>query len=465
MLTRIAGSAPAAMPAGGAAAGPGVGDSVVVLRANYRFRGPLADFAEAVRGGDADGAMRALSAGDPALRWVEVDEAADWDDPAVTAALEPVRAAVTAMGAALWAAAAAGDGEDALAALAGFRVLCAHRRGPGGVSSWTQRIEDWLSSSLPGSRPGSTWYLGRPVMVTANDYGLRLFNGDTGVVVGREDGGVTVAFRRGGALVSISPARLASVDTVYATTVHKAQGSEFTEVAVVLPGSTSAVLTRQLLYTAVTRARERLILTGSEQAIRAADRPPHRSGFRSDPAPVGCTGRLISIGGRGCHAPGPPGPAPPRPLCDQQERSGTHGPTGLCLATARLGERRAYQIGSDGLSGRMNPPFQVLFTWRDKDLGMQVMHRDQRQGDGSRRPTALDMWAAGLLLLTVILHVAAMFPRYFGGPGEGSVWSQPDQAALFSVLTAGWALALGSGARRPGPSPTGRGRGSRRGGH
>ena len=74
---------------------------------------------------------------------------------------------------------------------------------------------------------------------------------------------------------------------------------------------------------------------------------------------------------------------------------------------------------------------------------MQVMDRDQRQGDGSRRPTALDMWAAGLLLLTVILHVVAMFPRYFGGPGEGSVWSQPDQAALFSVLTAGWALALG----------------------
>jgi exodeoxyribonuclease V alpha subunit len=70
--------------------------------------------------------------------------------------------------------------------------------------------------------------------------------------------------------VSISPARLSSVDTVYAMTVHKAQGSEFTQVAVVLPGSASAALTRQLLYTAVTRARERLVLTGSEPAIRAA---------------------------------------------------------------------------------------------------------------------------------------------------------------------------------------------------
>ena len=267
LLTRIAGSAPAAVAPPAASE---VGDSVVVLRANYRFAGPLADLAEAVRRGDADGAMRALSSGQPALRWVELDDAVDWEGPAVNAALEPVRSAAIATGAALFAAAVDRDGEAALAALAGFRVLCAHRHGPGGVSSWTQRIEDWLSSSLPEFAPGSTWYLGRPVMVTANDYGLRLFNGDTGVVVGREDGGVTVAFRRGGAPVSISPARLSSVDTVYAMTVHKAQGSEFTEVAVVLPGSASAVLTRQLLYTAVTRARERLVLTGSEQAIRAA---------------------------------------------------------------------------------------------------------------------------------------------------------------------------------------------------
>ena len=107
-------------------------------------------------------------------------------------------------------------------------------------------------------------------MVTANDYGLRLFNGDTGAVVARAEGGVAVIFRRGGLLVPVSPARLSSVDTVFAMTVHKAQGSEFARVAVMLPPAASAVLTRQLLYTAVTRAREDLILAGSEQAIRAA---------------------------------------------------------------------------------------------------------------------------------------------------------------------------------------------------
>jgi len=149
-------------------------------------------------------------------------------------------------------------------------VLCAHRHGPSGVSTWTRRIEDWLAASLPEFATGIPWYLGRPVMVTANDYGLRLFNGDTGVVVARDDGEVTVAFRRAGSLVRVSPARLATADTVFAMTVHKAQGSEFRNVAVVLPGSSSAVLTRQLLYTAITRAQEGLVVAGSETAVRAA---------------------------------------------------------------------------------------------------------------------------------------------------------------------------------------------------
>ena len=124
-------------------------------------------------------------------------------------------------------AAVAGDGEAALDALARFRVLCAHRRGPAGVSSWTERIEDWLSASVEGFAAGGTWYLGRPVIVTANDYSFRLFNGDIGAVVARGDGGVAAAFRRGSSVVLISPSRLSALDTVFAMTVHKAQGSEF----------------------------------------------------------------------------------------------------------------------------------------------------------------------------------------------------------------------------------------------
>jgi exodeoxyribonuclease V alpha subunit len=108
------------------------------------------------------------------------------------------------------------------------------------------------------------------VIITANDYGLRLFNGDTGAVVARPDGGVGVMFRSGDGLVSVSPSRLSSAETVFAMTVHRSQGSEFREVAVVLPGPDSRILTRELLYTAATRARERLILAGTEQSIRAA---------------------------------------------------------------------------------------------------------------------------------------------------------------------------------------------------
>ncbi len=132
-------------------------------------------------------------------------DSVDWSAPAASAAWQPIRHMATAAGAALFRGAAGRDGEAALDALARFRVLCAHRHGPSGVSSWTRRIEDWLSVSLAEFATGTSWYLGRPVMVTANDYGLRLFNGDTGVVVAREDGGVTVAFRRAGALVTISP--------------------------------------------------------------------------------------------------------------------------------------------------------------------------------------------------------------------------------------------------------------------
>ncbi len=248
----------------------GLGDSVVVLRANYRFRGSLAELAAAVRTGDGDRAIRLLSSGDGSLRWVEVDDPVDWSGSAAMAALQPVRMMALAAGTALFEGAVGGNGDAAVDALARFRVLCAHRHGPSGVSSWTRRIEEWLSASLPELATGTAWYLGRPVMVTANDYSLRLFNGDTGVVVARDDGGVTVAFRRAGSLVTVSPARVASADTVFAMTVHKAQGSEFRNVAVMLPGSTSALLTRELLYTAITRAQEGLVVAGSEAAVRTA---------------------------------------------------------------------------------------------------------------------------------------------------------------------------------------------------
>jgi exodeoxyribonuclease V alpha subunit len=106
--------------------------------------------------------------------------------------------------------------------------------------------------------------------VTANDYDLELFNGDTGVVVTAPDGSLRAAFERRGELVHVRPGRLAAVDTVYAMTVHKSQGSQFDTAAVIVPPPGSRLLTRELLYTAVTRARSRLIVVGPERAIRAA---------------------------------------------------------------------------------------------------------------------------------------------------------------------------------------------------
>jgi exodeoxyribonuclease V alpha subunit len=138
------------------------------------------------------------------------------------------------------------------------------------VTRWSDEVERWLAGAIDGFALDGEWYRGRPLLVTANDYGLRLFNGDTGVVVARGDGTVGAAFARHGEDALVSPSRLGAVETVYAMTVHKGQGSQFGTVVVVLPEPDSPLLTRELLYTAVTRARERLVVVGSEASVRAA---------------------------------------------------------------------------------------------------------------------------------------------------------------------------------------------------
>jgi exodeoxyribonuclease V alpha subunit len=136
--------------------------------------------------------------------------------------------------------------------------------------TWMWELERWLAEGVPGFDPGAEWYVGRPLLVTENDYGLRLYNGDTGVVIAVGDDRVAAAFERGGEPVQFGPTRLGAVDTVYAMTIHKSQGSQFGTVAVVLPEAGSAMLTRELLYTAVTRARRRVVIVGDEGAVRDA---------------------------------------------------------------------------------------------------------------------------------------------------------------------------------------------------
>jgi exodeoxyribonuclease V alpha subunit len=248
----------------------GVVNGVVTLEHVWRFGGAIAGFARAVQAGDGAAAVALLRGGAADLQFVETESAA---------APHAVRADVVAAGTALGEAARANDVPGALAALERHRVLCGHRRGPYGVARWSREIERWLAEAIPGLNAHDEWYPGRPVLVTANDYDVGLYNGDTGVVVATPDG-PRVAFP--GRAEPLAPARLAEVATVHAMTVHRGQGSQFARVTVVLPPADSPLLTRELLYTAVTRAKDFVRVVGSEAAVRAAvARPVSRaSGLR-----------------------------------------------------------------------------------------------------------------------------------------------------------------------------------------
>jgi exodeoxyribonuclease V alpha subunit len=263
----------------GVADGAKILNGVVTLRHTYRFGGAIARLARAVQAGEADAAIAVLREGAVEVEFVERP-----DDAGAAGGLPAaIRADVDAVARRLAEAALDGDAEAALAALDAHRVLCGHRRGPFGASWWGTAVERRLAAAgrPVAPAPGDPWYPGRPLLVTANDHDAGLYNGDTGVVV-RTDAGVRVAFARGGRPVLVSPARLPAVQTVHAMTVHRAQGSQFAAVTVVVPPAESPLLTRELLYTALTRARHRVRVVGSEQAVRAAvARPVSRaSGLR-----------------------------------------------------------------------------------------------------------------------------------------------------------------------------------------
>lgn len=235
---------------------------VVVLERSHRFDADsaMADFAQAVRQGAADSAVDLLGEHHDALRWVPNRRSAGyadlWDRVMATRSkvIEMARDPLAA--------------RSALEVLSRMAVLCARHRGEASVAQWSRDIETGLDQRFTGLRYGGEWYAGRPVMVTSNDYRLELFNGDIGVTVQGEDG-LRVVFDRGG-LRSHQPSRLGQHVTVHAMTIHKSQGSQFDEVVVILPDQASRLLTRELLYTAVTRARTRVWLVAEEEVIRQA---------------------------------------------------------------------------------------------------------------------------------------------------------------------------------------------------
>ena len=243
---------------------------VVTLTRGYRFNEAIKRFADAVRTGDAATALDCLTVDPDDLAGTELalvvpDRPGEW--PTGTGALAGVRSLVTTDALAMVAHARRGDAEGALAAALHTKVLCAHRRGPEGVQVWNAAIEGWVHDAPAYRRP--EWYAGRPVIVTANDYNLEVYNGDIGVGVLDDRGRLRVAID-GRPGPPIEHRRLSSVQTVHAMTVHKSQGSQFGRVVVVLPTERSPVLTRELLYTAITRARTAVTIVGRPEDLEEA---------------------------------------------------------------------------------------------------------------------------------------------------------------------------------------------------
>ncbi|MDT5342769.1 MAG: exodeoxyribonuclease alpha subunit [Mycobacterium sp.] len=230
---------------------------VAALKTSHRFGAAIGDLAEAIRIGNADRALALLRSGDEHIEFIESEDASD----AMRSVLLPH--AMRLREAALF-----GADDVALATLDKHRLLCAHREGPYGVRHWNRQVEKWLSEET-GQPPWSEWYPGRPLLVTVNDYGLRVYNGDTGVVVNGPDGLRAVIAGASGPL-DFATSRLSDVETMHAMTIHKSQGSQADEVTVLMPSEDSRLLTRELFYTAVTRAKRKERVVGTEESVRAA---------------------------------------------------------------------------------------------------------------------------------------------------------------------------------------------------
>jgi exodeoxyribonuclease V alpha subunit len=163
-------------------------------------------------------------------------------------------------------------------ALNRFRVLAATRHGPRGVDEINARMSAWVRAAASVTLgAGAQWFAGRPVIVTRNDYALGVFNGDVGIALPAPGGAMQVCFRLAdGTLRAVSPAALPPHDTAFALTVHKSQGSEFDHAALVLPSAFGRVLSRELVYTAITRARSRVDVIGSAAVFAQAVQTPTR---------------------------------------------------------------------------------------------------------------------------------------------------------------------------------------------
>ncbi|HEX6275400.1 MAG TPA: exodeoxyribonuclease V subunit alpha [Polyangiaceae bacterium] len=255
----------------GGAAEPSLADGMVELAYSHRFRegGGIFELARAVNAGDTERVLGVL-ARSPHVTLEPLpqpDELSRSLGPIVEEKFGRLGSTTIA---------------EKLALLDGFRLLCAHRRGPYGVET----LNEWITLHLRRRgllEPGGDFYDGRPVIVTANDYAIELYNGDVGVMARKTSSDHLAAhFSTAAGLRSVPLALLPPHETAFAMSVHKAQGSEFDEVLLLLGDRPSPLLTRELVYTAVTRARSRVRIFASREILSeaVAARVERASGLR-----------------------------------------------------------------------------------------------------------------------------------------------------------------------------------------
>lgn len=260
------------------AVAPAVRDAICLLRKSYRFaaHSGIGQLAAAVNAGEAQAVEAAFQAGFSDIVRQPLNDAEAYQAmlKQIAEGYRPFLQLINQRAAPA----------EVIAAFGRYQLLCALREGPFGVQGLNQRIEHKLMQLQLIRRPagGSRWYQGRPVMVTRNDSALGLFNGDIGITLFDEEGLLKVFFPLpDGSIKAVQPSRLPAHDTAWAMTVHKSQGSEFDHTALVMPAQFLPVLTRELIYTAITRARSQLTLFSDEAVFRRAVqlRTQRRSGL------------------------------------------------------------------------------------------------------------------------------------------------------------------------------------------
>jgi exodeoxyribonuclease V alpha subunit len=236
---------------------PEIRDSIILLERNYRFKGILSEMSSAVNNGDSDRLLEILnnSQGNEII-WIDPESEKDYRNRIKEYIIRMYSSYINEK-----------DTRKAYNLFNSFRVLCALRRGPFGVETVNKWIENILKEKAL-INPYRQFYINRPVMITRNDYTTGLFNGDIGILRKAQDNNIYIYFKNTeGCLKKFSPYKIKDVDTVYSMTVHKSQGSEFNNVMLILPDTPNPVVTRELIYTGITRTKSQIFIIAKKSVL------------------------------------------------------------------------------------------------------------------------------------------------------------------------------------------------------